>query len=196
MPTLETISSKIDFINEKIGRSVAWLTLLMVLVQFFVVIFRYIFSISFIPMQESIWYLHGIIFMTAAGYTLLKDAHVRVDVFYRDVSAKTRAKIDLIGSVLYLMPICIMVFYYSYGLVTNSWKVLEGSTETGGIPAIFLYKTVIWVFAGLLFIQGLSMAIKAYLYIKGEGTHYDEVVEDEFLSAEYLAELKEREQSL
>ncbi len=194
MLTLKAISKNIDKMNEKIGHFVAWLTLAMVLIQFFVVIFRYVFSIGFIQMQEAIWYLHGIIFMTAAGYTLLKDAHVRVDVFYRDVSNRARAWIDFLGGILYLLPICVLTFYYSFGLVVNSWKVLEGSTESDGIQAIFLYKTVIWVFAALLFLQGLSMVIKAWLYLKGQGTHYDQIQDDEFLSKEYLEELREREQ--
>ncbi|NRA86700.1 MAG: TRAP transporter small permease subunit [Rhizobiales bacterium] len=193
MSTLEKISNIIDKTNEKIGHFIAWLTLVMVLVQFIVVILRYVYSIGFIQMQESIWYMHGIIFMLGAGYTLLKDGHVRVDVFYRDVTPRMRAIIDFWGGVLYLLPICILIFYYSFGLVVNSWKVFEGSTESDGIQAIFLYKTVIWVFAFLVFIQGTSMVIKAWLYITGQGTHYDDAHEDEFLSKEYLEGIRERE---
>lgn len=191
MSSLKAISEKIDTLNEYIGRGVAWLTLLMVLTQFFVVIFRYVFSVSFIPLQESIWYLHGIIFMMGAGYTLLHDEHVRVDVFYRDAKPKTKALVDICGSVLYLIPICVLIFYYSFGYVMNSWAVLEGSTETNGLDAKYLLKTVIWLFAGLMALQGLSLAIKGILFRNGTGTHYDEASEDEFLTEEYRAELAE-----
>ncbi len=195
MSALATISEKIDSMNDTIGRGVAWLVLLMVLIQFFVVIFRYVFSISFIQMQEAIWYLHGVIFMLGASYTLLNDGHVRVDVFYRDASPKNRARVDFWGGVLYLLPFCILVFYLSFGLVVNSWKVLEGSTETNGIHAVYLLKTVIWVFAVLMFLQGFSLVAKAWLYINGKGTHYDEDNADEYLSEDYQKEIKNSETS-
>ena len=190
---LDAISKKIDSLNDIIGRGVAWLTLLMVLTQFFVVIFRYVFSVSFIPMQESIWYLNGIIFMLGAGYTLLHNEHVRVDVFYRDAKPKNKALVDLLGSVLYLIPICVLIFYYSFDYVMNSWAVFEGSTETNGLDAKYLLKTVIWAFALLMSLQGASLAIKAILYRAGKGDHYDDLEEDEFLSEEYRAELAEQD---
>lgn len=193
MLALKTVSAKIDALNDIIGRSVAWLTLVMVLVQFFVVIFRYVFSVSFIPLQEGIWYLHGTIFMLGAGYTLLHDEHVRVDVFYRDAKPRTKALVDIFGSVLYLIPICILIFTYSFGYVMNSWAVLEGSTETNGLHAKYLLKTVIWIFAGLVSLQGLSLALKGILYRAGLNTHYDDLEGDEFLSEEYRAELAEGE---
>ncbi|MGL1919774.1 MAG: TRAP transporter small permease subunit [Hyphomicrobiales bacterium] len=193
MSSLNAVSAKIDALNEYIGRGVAWLTLLMVLVQFFVVIFRYVFSVSFIPLQESIWYLHGIIFMMGAGYTLLHDEHVRVDVFYRDMKPKGKALVDILGSVIYLIPICVLIFYYSFGYVMNSWAVFEGSTENNGLHAKYLLKTVIWLFAGLMALQGLSLAIKGILYRRGEGTHYDELAEDEFLSEDFRADLEKGE---
>lgn len=191
MSTLKALSAKIDALNDIIGRGVAWLTLLMVLTQFFVVIFRYVFSVSFIPLQESIWYLHGIIFMLGAGYTLLHDEHVRVDVFYRDAKPRTKALVDIFGSILYLIPICILIFTYSFGYVMNSWAVFEGSTETNGLHAKFLLKTVIWVFAGLVALQGVSMVLKGILYRAGLNTHYDDLDGDEFLSEEYRSELSE-----
>lgn len=191
MSSLKALSAMIDALNEHIGRGVAWLTLLMVLVQFFVVIFRYVFSVSFIPLQESIWYLHGMIFMLGAGYTLLHDEHVRVDVFYREMKPKSKALVDLLGSVLYLIPICILIFTYSFNYVLNSWAVFEGSTETNGLHLKFLLKTVIWIFSVLMALQGLSLAIKALLYRADQGTHYDDLDGDEFLSEEYRAELAE-----
>ncbi|MBL1421398.1 MAG: TRAP transporter small permease subunit [Alphaproteobacteria bacterium] len=191
MSSLKALSAMIDALNERIGRGVAWLTLLMVLMQFFVVIFRYVFSVSFIPLQESIWYLHGMIFMLGAGYTLLHNEHVRVDVFYRDAKPKTKALIDILGSLIYLIPICILIFVYSYGYVSNSWAVFEGSTETNGLHLKFLLKTVIWIFCLLMALQGVSMAIKGFLYRHDQGTHYDDLAEDEFLTEEYKAELAE-----
>jgi len=162
MRFLNALATSIDNLNEYIGRGVAWVALIMVLVQFAVVIMRYVFSIGFIPMQESIWYMHGILFMCGAGYTLLHDGHVRVDILYREASAKRKALVDMIGALVFLVPLCILTMWLSWSYVINSWKTLEGSTEISGLPLIFLYKTVIWVFAILLGLQGVAMAIRGF----------------------------------
>ena len=157
----------IDAINRKVGLTVAWLALGMVVAQFCVVVSRYVFSVGSIPVQESIWYMHGSLFMLGAGYTLLRDGHVRVDVFYRDGSDRRRAWIDLLGILLFLLPVCVFIFYTSWGYVVNAWKVLEGSTETNGIPAIFALKAVIPVAITLLALQGLSMLLRCIVVIGG-----------------------------
>lgn len=172
MSPLTAIIESVDRINQAVGRAVAWLALLMVLVQFTVVILRYVFAIGFIPMQESIWYLHGILFMAGAGFTLMHDRHVRVDVYYRPASARKRALIDLGGSLFALVPICILTFYLSVGYVTNSWRVLEGSAEVSGLPFIYLLKTMIWVFAVLVGLQGIALAARALRYLLGEVDEY------------------------
>ncbi len=160
MKFLVLLAKGIDGLNEYVGRGVAWLALIMVLVQFAVVIMRYVFSIGFIPMQELIWYLHGTLFMAGAGYTLLHDGHVRVDILYGEASARKKALIDMIGALFFLIPLCILTLWLSWSYIINSWRTFEGSTEISGLPAIFLLKTMIWVFAVLLGLQGVSMVIR------------------------------------
>ena len=157
----------LDGLNDRIGRATAWLALAMVLIQFVVVVLRYVFSIGFIMMQESVWYLHGIVFMVGAGYTLLHNGHVRVDIFYRDASPRTKAWVDLLGVVVLLLPVCWLISHYSSSYVINAWRVFEGSTETGGIPLVFALKTVIWAFVVLVALQGISLALRSILVIRG-----------------------------
>lgn len=172
MKFLIRLATGIDRLNEFIGRGIAWVALIMILVQFTVVIMRYVFSIGFIPMQESIWYMHGILFMVGAGYTLLHDGHVRVDIIYREASPRKKAWIDMIGSLLFLIPICVLTLYLSSSYVINSWRTLEGSTELSGLPLIFLLKTTIWVFASLLGLQAVSTVIRGIetIFVNGDET--------------------------
>jgi TRAP-type mannitol/chloroaromatic compound transport system permease small subunit len=167
---LDSLATGIDALNEYIGRGTAWVALIMVMVQFAVVIMRYVFSIGFIPMQESIWYMHGILFMVGAGYTLLHDGHVRVDIFYREASARRKALVDMIGALIFLIPLMVLTMWLSWSYVINSWKTFEGSTEISGLPLIFLYKTVIWVFAILLGLQAISMAVRGLQTLLGNET--------------------------
>ncbi|HHN66861.1 MAG TPA: TRAP transporter small permease subunit [Thermopetrobacter sp.] len=162
----------VDRINERIGHAMAWVALAMVLVQFLVVVMRYVFAIGNIALQESIWYMHGIIFMVGAGYTLLHDGHVRVDVIYGDARPRYKALVDIFGAVVFLLPVSVATLWLSWDYVINSWKVWEGSTEVSGLPLIWAYKTVIWVFAVLMFLQGLSMLIKAVTFAAGRETNY------------------------
>lgn len=150
----------IDWLNHLVGRSAAWLALAMVLVQFTVVVMRYVFGIGSIMMQEAIVYMHGVLFMMAAADTLLQDEHVRVDIFYARASQQRKALIDLLGCLLLVLPFSILITYVSIDYITMSWSVREGSRETSGIPAIYLLKTVIMVFAAQLALQALSGIIK------------------------------------
>lgn len=173
MSRLARIADIIDRLNEQVGRGVAWLLLAMVLVQFAVVVLRYVFALGFAPAREAIWYMNGTMFMLAAGYTLLKDGHVRLDVFYREASPQTKAIVDLAGAAIFLVPLCVATLWLSWSYVTNSWRVLEGSSEFSGLPLIFLLKTVIWVFALLLGLQGVAMAIRAGLLVAGSPAEDD-----------------------
>lgn len=156
---------RLERINEVIGRGIAWLVLGMVLVQFAVVIMRYVFAIGSIPLQESIWYMHGTLFMVAAGYTLLHDGHVRVDIFYRKASPRYRALIDLLGVLVFLLPLCAATWWLSWRYVAHSWAIREGSTEISGLPFIYLLKSVILVFVVLMTIQGLALALRSLLVL-------------------------------
>ncbi len=169
---LDRIIDPIDKLNLSIGRAVSWLTLAMVLIQFLVVVLRYVFAIGFIPMQESIWYLHGIVFMAGAGYTLLNNGHVRVDIFYREATPRRKALIDFFGSLFLLLPLCVAIFVLSFGYVVNSWKLMERSAEIGGLPLIFALKSMIWVLAILLGLQGIALMARALRYLRGGNGTY------------------------
>tara|TARA_R110002110_G_scaffold71027_9_gene190053 strand:+ start:813 stop:1352 length:540 start_codon:yes stop_codon:yes gene_type:complete len=167
MASLARIASLIDDLNERAGRFFSWLTLFMVLVQFIVVLQRYVFGIGSIWAQESITYMHGTTFMAVAGYTLLHNAHVRVDVFYRAASSATKAWVDLLGTVFLMWPVCILIFYVSYPYIATSWASLESSRETSGIQGVYLLKSMIFVFVILLALQGISTVIHALRILAG-----------------------------
>ena len=157
----------VDRLNELIGRGVAWLTLFMVLITFFVVVMRYGFNWGRVWIQESYVWLHGIVFMVGAGYTLLHNGHVRVDIFYRPGSPRLKAWVDLFGSLVLLLPIVVMVFWVSWPYVLESWTKLEESREAGGLQGLFLLKSMILVFCVLIALQGLSLAARSVLVLKG-----------------------------
>ncbi len=161
------LESGINAINERIGRAVAWLAIVIVLVQFAIVILRYVFGIGSLFVQESMVYMFAVLFMACAGYTLLHDGHVRVDIFYRTASAKRKALVDLVGVVIFLIPVCLLVWIMSWPYVSASWAVFEGSRETSGIQAVFLLKSLIPLFAGLLGLQGLALAVRSGLFLLG-----------------------------
>ncbi|EKV31617.1 TRAP dicarboxylate transporter [Caenispirillum salinarum AK4] len=167
MQALHSLARGIDRTNDLIGRAVAWLTLAMVLIQFVVVVLRYVFGLGFIWMQESILYMHGIVFLVGAGYTLLKDGHVRVDIFYREARPTRKALVDLLGVIFLLVPFCALVWTVALPYVMNSWAVLEGSKETSGIQGVYLLKTSILVFTVLVGLQGLATALKSILVLSG-----------------------------
>ena len=150
------------------SRAVMWLLLAMAFVQFGVVVLRYVFGVNFIFMQESITYLHGAVFLLAAGYALIADGHVRVDIFYREAPARRKALIDLLGTYLFLFPICLLLLWTASPYVANSWAVREGSTETSGIQAVYLLKSLIPVFAVLLAMAGFTIAAKAGQTLRGK----------------------------
>lgn len=151
----------LDAVNRAVGAAVAWLALALVLVQFAIVVLRYVFALGFVPMQESVLYLHGCLFMLGAGWTLARDGHVRVDVFYRGARPRTRALVDLIGVCVFLLPVCVATGWLSFGYVANAWRVFEGSPETSGLPLVWLLKTVILVFTALLAGAGLALGIRS-----------------------------------
>ena len=160
------LAGHIDRVNHTIGRGAMWLSVVMVLVQFIVVVMRYAFGIGSILMQEAIVYMHAILFMMAAADTLLAEAHVRVDIFYARLPTARKAMVNLFGNALLVLPFCVLLFLVSIDYVRLSWSVLEGSRETSGIPAVFLLKSVILVFAVQLALQAVSGMIKAVHHLK------------------------------
>lgn len=162
------LANFIDWFNTTVGRGLAWLTLGIVLVQMGVVIARYVFGLGSIWAQESITYMHGFLFMLAAAYTLKLDGHVRVDIFYREAPPRRKAMVNLFGSLFFLIPVCLLIFYIAWPYVAQSWSILEGSQETSGIQGRYLQKTAILAFAAMMALQGLSIAIHSILAIQGD----------------------------
>lgn len=165
MRILVAMVRAIDRANEVIGRAISWLTLAMVLIACFVVLMRYGFAWGRVWIQESYVWMHGIVFMLGAGYTLLHNGHVRVDIFYRPAGARFKAWVDLLGSLLLLAPVVVMVFWFSWPYVIESWSRFETSREAGGLPGLFLLKTVILGFCVLILAQGLSLAAHSILVL-------------------------------
>ncbi len=167
MNSLQTIANTIDIINEYIGRAIAWFTLAMVLLTFAVVVLRYAFNLGWIAMQETVTYLHALVFMLGAAYTLKHNGHVRVDIFYSKLGVRGRAWVDLAGALLLLLPVAGFILWVSWGYVGSSWSLLEGSREQGGLPGVFLLKSAIPALGILLILQGVSQAIRSLLVISG-----------------------------
>lgn len=158
----------IDSFNSWVGRGVSWATFLVVLVVFTDVVMRYAFKTSYVFIQEMEWHLFSFIFLMGAGYTLLKDGHVRVDIIYQRLGAKPRAWINLIGVIFFLIPGCYLIIATSDKFVYNAWSVLEGSPDPGGIPYRYLVKACIPAGFVLLLLQGISLGIRSFLTIIGK----------------------------
>jgi TRAP-type mannitol/chloroaromatic compound transport system permease small subunit len=168
MTYLQRFARAVDAANERIGRVVAWLALAMVLVQLTVVVMRYVFGLGSVKMQESIVYMHAALFMVAAGYTLLHDGHVRCDIFYGTASPRRKAAIDLLGVAVFLLPVAVLIGWLGWPYVGAAWAVREGSPEGSlGIPGVYLLKSVILLFAALLLLQGLALAVRSALRLAG-----------------------------
>jgi len=159
----------IDSLNERVGRFVSWLTLAMVLITFCIVVLRYLFDLSWVMMQESIIYLHGLVFMLGAAYTLKHDGHVRVDIIYQRCTPKIKAWIDLLGTVFLLFPVAGFILWSSWGYVLDSWDILEASRNSGGLPFVYLLKTCLLLMSGLLILQGLSLLMSKLVYLFAPG---------------------------
>lgn len=158
----------IDSINRWVGRVVAWATAVVVVVVFTDVVMRYAFNTSFVFTQELEWHLFAFIFLMGAGATLLNDGHVRVDIFYQRMGPRTRAWVNLIGVLFFLIPGCFMIVATSLKFVGNAFAVMEGSPDPGGIPFRFIVKSFITTGIFLLLIQGVAMGIRSFFIIIGQ----------------------------
>ncbi len=166
MKSLQRLSTQLDSCNRQIGKAASWALVALIFVTLVIVLLRYLFNLGWVWIQDLAIYLHGAVFMLGAGYALLFDEHVRVDIFYSRASSQTKAKINLFGFFFLLVPTCFLLTWYAVGYVASSWAVLEGSRETGGLGGVFLFKSLILLFALLLFLQGLSESIKAWLLLQ------------------------------
>jgi TRAP-type mannitol/chloroaromatic compound transport system permease small subunit len=157
----------LDRLSIRSGRVVSWLSLLMVLITFLVVVLRYAFDLGWIAMQESVTYLHATLFMLGAAYTLRLNGHVRVDIFYQRMSRRGQAWVDLLGSLLLLTPVCIFIAWIGWEYVRESWRVMEGSREAGGLPGVYLLKSLIVIMPVMVLLQGISTGLRNALYLAG-----------------------------
>ena len=167
---LHKLVAVFDGINEAIGKTIAWLTLIIVLLTFSIVLLRYGFNLGWIALQESVLYAHAAIFMLGAAYTLKHDGHVRVDIFYQKFSRKQKALVNLFGCLFLLMPVCAFIFYISIDYVLLSWQILEQSGESGGLPFVYLNKTLILLLVITLVLQGVAEIARNILIIKEENS--------------------------
>ena len=165
---LNQVATGIERLIDLSGRAVSWLTLLMVAITFTIVVLRYIFDIGWIALQESTTYLHAMVFLIGASYTMQHESHVRVDIFYSCFSEKTRAWIDLCGALFLLLPFMFFLSWISWEYVVDSWDVMEGSREAGGLPGVYLLKSLILVLAGTLTLQAISQVIRTIQKITGD----------------------------
>ena len=164
---MRELARKIDAFQERFGRGVSWLSLVMVLVVFGDVLSRYLFRHTSGAMQELEWYLFGTLYLLAAGYTLLHDEHVRVDIMYSKLSPRRQAWVNFILFWVFFFPSCLLVIYTAWPFVRSAWAVWEGSPDPGGLPLRWLLKSMIIVGFALLLLQGISQMIKSFYWAMG-----------------------------
>ena len=169
---MDSLSRRLRSFSELTGRLTAWLMLPMVVGTFAVVVLRYAFDLGWIWMQESIVWMHAAAFMLAAAYTLNRDEHVRVDIFYRGMSKRNKAWVDLGGTLLFLMPMAVFLVAVSWDYAAVSWQIREGSREAGGLPypSVSLLKTLIPLTALLLIVQGIAAVLHSIVTLLDRGT--------------------------
>jgi TRAP-type mannitol/chloroaromatic compound transport system permease small subunit len=166
MNLLSKIARWINQLNHRIGQMVSWLTLVLVALVITVVLSRYLLGIGSIAVQESVTYVHAIIFMLGLAFTLQRGGHVRVDIFYREFSARRKAMVDLIGTIIFVLPFCGLIIYVSWDYVMASWSIKETSSETGGIGAVYWLKTLMIMMPITLLLQGTAHIIESILVLK------------------------------
>ncbi|MBI3704350.1 MAG: TRAP transporter small permease subunit [Rhizobiales bacterium] len=158
---MTALADRIDRLTTAIGRAVAWLALVVVLLQFALVVARYLFGLGSIWLSEAVIYGHATLFLLAAAWTLQAGGHVRVDIFYAEAGPRTKATVDLLGSLLLLLPFALTLIVLSLPYAARSWVILERSQESSGLPVVFLLKSLIPLFAVLMALQGVAQAIRA-----------------------------------
>ncbi|MBF0446477.1 MAG: TRAP transporter small permease subunit [Magnetococcales bacterium] len=161
MVILERLAGIIDSINEGVGKLVSWVSLGLVVVVLIDVIMRYLFNNSYVFVQELEWHMFAFLFLLGAGYTLLHDQHVRVDLLYQQFNPKTKAWVNLFGVVFFLLPGCYLIISVSIPWVVTAYEIGEISPDPGGIPARFIIKSFVPIGFILLMLQGVSLGINS-----------------------------------
>lgn len=161
------VKAGIEAVTEWVGGVVSWLALVLVLTTGLVVLLRYAFQTGSIPLQESLIYINAVLFTLGAAYTLKRDGHVRVDIFYSRLSSRNQAFVNLGGTLFFLLPVCGFILWSSWDYVSLSWQIRERSAETSGLPIVYLLKTTILLLAAFLLWQGVAEVLKAVRLIRG-----------------------------
>jgi len=164
---LPGLADRIDRFNAIVGHAASWCALFIVLVQFAIVLMRYVLGVGSLWLQESVIYGNAALFLLAAAWTLRDGGHVRVDVLYDEATPRTKALVDLLGAVVLLLPFMVVLVIYAFPYVMRSWAIFESSREASGLPFVYLLKTLILLFALTLGLQGISQAIRAWLMLGG-----------------------------
>lgn len=160
IPILEKIARYIDLFTEWTGRIIAWLTLAMMVLTCIVVVMRYFLEMGSIALQETVTYLHALVFLLGAAFTLKRGGHVRVDIFYQRFNPRIRALVDALGALFFLIPVCLLIIILSWDYVANSWEVREASKEAHGLPWVYLLKSLLLIMPTTLLLQGIAEIIK------------------------------------
>lgn len=152
----------INGLNEWVGKAVSWLTLLLVLLVFGNVVLRYVFNSPMAWTKELEWHLFALIFLLGAGYSLRHNRHVRVDLFYEKFPPSDRARVDFWGTLLFLLPWCLLLLYYGSAAALDAYRLGERSPEAGGLPNLWLIQFALPLGVLLLLLQGISVLITAW----------------------------------
>ena len=156
---LTRISGHLDSLQNTIASALIWLVLVMTVTVCIIVITRF-FSIGTIALQESLTYMHASVFMLCLAYTALHNGHVRVDIRFRTLSALNQAWINLIGTCIFLLPFAVFLFLVTWSSAVQSWSILERSTNPGGLPLVFLLRSLPPAAGALLCLHALSEILK------------------------------------
>ena len=163
---MNQITRSLDFFSEMTGRFCSWFVALMTLITCLVVVMRYGLDLGSVLLQDVVLYLHGALFLLGSSFALKRNAHVRVDIFYREFSEKKKAFIDLVGHCLFLQPVCWVIFLFSWGFVEFSWRIMEVSAEPDGLPFVYLQKSLLITLCLFMSLQSFSEILKSILKIK------------------------------
>lgn len=166
----------LDNLSEWTGKTISWLALLMVVCTFIIVVMRYVMNSGNVAFQESVIYMHSFLFLLGAAYTLKHDGHVRVDIFYRPLSERNKAWVNIFGTVFLLFPVTLFIAYISWEYVATSWALTEGSQEAGGIPYRYILKSALIAMPVLMILQGIAELGRCILVLQGQGHLLEEDV--------------------
>ena len=150
----------IDKLTDNIANGLLYILIVLIVLVFTTVFFRYVFNMSYIIIQEIIMYLHALIFMFGISYALKENSHVKIDVLYNTLNKRIQRVISIAGLVSFILPTALFIIYISIDMVTQSWMILEGSSEAGGLNLVFILKSLIPISGVLIFLQGISELIK------------------------------------